>query len=146
MDVGISGKRALVLSGGGGLGSAIALALARESALICVAGRTQAPLNVTANAIQELGGEAHTFTFDLGIEEQWSNGIDRVLERVGGIDILINNTGGPQPGPAFGHAALTWRSAFESMVIPVIGITDRILPGMRERKWGRIITSTSSGV
>jgi len=69
-----------------------------------------------------------------------------VLQRVGGIDILVNNTGGPPPGPAHGHALDIWRNAFESMVLSVIGITDLLLPGMRERGWGRVITSTSSGV
>src|SRR5690606_15522021 len=62
------------------------------------------------------------------------------------IDILVNNTGGPPPSLASGVAAETWLAQFNSMVLSVISLTDRILPGMRQRRWGRIVTSTSSGV
>ena len=146
MDLGIKGKRALVLSAGGGLGSAIALALAKEGAIVSLADRNQESLEVAANRIQEAGGTCHTFAWDLADEMQWRAGVEQVLAKVGGIDILINNTGGPQPGPAFGHESESWRTAFEAMVVSVIGITDLLLPGMRERGWGRVITSTSSGV
>jgi 3-oxoacyl-[acyl-carrier protein] reductase len=146
MDFELSGKRALVMSAGGGLGSAIAVALAREGVEVCVADRDAASLGDVQARIAEVGGESHAFVWDLGIAEQWRAGVEDVLKRVGGIDILVNNTGGPPPGPAFGHEEMVWRNAFESMVISVIGITDLILPGMRERGWGRIITSTSSGV
>ncbi|MEX3959625.1 SDR family oxidoreductase [Trinickia sp. EG282A] len=146
MDLGIKGKRALVLSAGGGLGGAIALALAREGVTVCVADRDKGALAATAERIKAAGGDSHSFVFDLSKPEQWAAGIEEALSRTGGIDILVNNTGGPPPGPAFGHSSETWKSAFEAMVLSVIGITDLILPGMRERGWGRIITSTSSGV
>ncbi|GAB7543774.1 SDR family oxidoreductase [Cupriavidus sp. 8B] len=146
MELGISGKRALVLSAGGGLGSAIALALAREGVEVCLADRDEAALKTTSDRVRAAGGRSHCFVWDLGVREEWAGGARAVLSEVGGIDILVNNTGGPKPGPAFGHAPSAWQSAFDSMVISVIGITDLILPGMRERGWGRIITSTSSGV
>jgi 3-oxoacyl-[acyl-carrier protein] reductase len=66
--------------------------------------------------------------------------------RLGPVDILVNNTGGPPPTPAAGQDPGLWRKSFESMVLSVIAITDRVLPGMRVRGWGRVITSTSSGV
>lgn len=69
-------------------------------------------------------------------------GVERAL---GPVDILVNNTGGPPPTPATGQDAATWRTSFEQMVLAVILLTDRVLPGMRERGWGRILTSTSSG-
>ncbi|MFP3613145.1 SDR family oxidoreductase [Paraburkholderia sp. SIMBA_050] len=146
MDFGLTGKRALVLSAGGGLGSAIAVALAREGVEVCIADRDGTSLASVQASIAEVGGKSDAFVFDLGVAGQWRTGIEAILARFGGIDILVNNTGGPPPGPAFGHDADVWRNAFESMVISVIGITDMILPGMRERGWGRIITSTSSGV
>jgi 3-oxoacyl-[acyl-carrier protein] reductase len=65
---------------------------------------------------------------------------------LGPIDILVNNTGGPPPTPAHGQDPALWIRHFQSMVLSVIALTDRVLPGMRERRWGRIITSTSSGV
>ncbi len=146
MDLGIKGKRALIMSAGGGLGSAIAVALAREGAVVCLAGRGEESLSAAAARVRKAGGIAHTFVWDLAKPEEWTAGVQRVLAEVGGIDILVNNTGGPPPGPAHGHSADVWRNAFESMVLSVIGITDLILPGMRARGWGRVITSTSSGV
>jgi len=146
MDLGIKGKRALVLSAGGGLGGAIAVALAKEGALVCIAGRSEESLAATAERVQAVGGQVRTYVWDLSVSEQCREGVRKILADVGGIDILINNTGGPQPGPAFGQSSENWRAAFESMVISVIGITDLLLPGMRERGWGRVITSTSSGV
>ena len=146
MDLGLKGKRALVLSAGSGLGRAIALALAREGAVVCVANRSAASVEETAGMIRAAGGQAHAFHWDLAEQAQWRAGVQAVLDRVGGIDILVNNTGGPAPGPADGQAPEVWRQAFEAMVLPVFGITDLLLPGMRARGWGRIITSTSSGV
>lgn len=146
MDLGIKGKRALVLSGGGGLGSAIAVALAREGVTVCLADRDEPSLAAAAQRVSDTGGIAHTFVLDLGKTAQWTAGVQEVVERVGGIDILVNNTGGPPPGPAHGHATQVWRDAFESMVLSAVGITDLLLPGMCERGWGRVITSTSSGV
>jgi len=146
MDLGITGRRALVLSAGGGLGSAIALTLAREGATVCLADRDEQAVQTTAERVRAAGGVCYAFVWDLANVQQWTRGVSDVLQQVGGIDILVNNTGGPPPGPAHGHATEVWRNAFESMVFSVIGITDLMLPGMRQRGWGRVITSTSSGV
>jgi 3-oxoacyl-[acyl-carrier protein] reductase len=71
--------------------------------------------------------------------------VTRVEKELGPIDILINNTGGPPPTPAAGQDPVLWQKSFNDMVLSLIAITDRVLPGMRQRKWGRIITSTTSG-
>jgi len=150
MDFGITGKRALILSAGGGLGSAIALALAREGVQVYLADRNGQALSAAKDRIEKDLGDSTlvkgTFVWDLAKQTEWHSGTQSVLESSGGIDILVNNTGGPPPGPAFGHDSQVWRDAFDSMVVSAIGITDMLLPGMRERKWGRVITSTSSGV
>src|SRR6185437_9996983 len=65
---------------------------------------------------------------------------------LGAVDILVNITGGPPPTPANGQDPALWSKHFQAMVLSVIAITDRVLPGMCARRWGRIITSTSSGV
>ena len=72
--------------------------------------------------------------------------VSSIERRFGPVDVLINNTGGPPPTPASGQAPELWSTHFQAMVLSVIALTDRVLPGMRERKWGRIVTSTSSGV
>ena len=65
---------------------------------------------------------------------------------MGPVDILVNNTGGPPPTTASGQDPELWSKHFQAMVLSVIAITDRVLPNMRARHWGRVITSTSSGV
>jgi hypothetical protein len=67
--------------------------------------------------------------------------VAEVEKRLGPVDVLVNNTGGPPPTPAFGQDSALWSKYFQSMVLSVIAITDRVLPGMRDRKWGRIIRS-----
>jgi 3-oxoacyl-[acyl-carrier protein] reductase len=146
MDLGLSGKVALVFGAGGGLGSAIASALSGERARLVLADIDLDAATAAATAIRRAGGEAFAMRWDLadlaGIPARMVE-----LEAQGGpVDILVNNTGGPPPTPASGQDVELWSRSFESMVLSVIKITDAVLPGMRARKWGRIITSTSSGV
>ena len=147
MDLGLTGKTALVLGAGGGLGSAIALALAQEGAQLALAGRDEAALAVTRESVVAAGAKALSLpSWDLGdlavIESRFAS----IEGELGSVDILINNTGGPPPTTAAGQTSALWQEQFQSMVASVIAITDRALPRMRERRWGRIITSASSGV
>lgn len=146
MDLGITGRTALVLGAGGGLGAAIARELAREGATVVAAGRTATKVAATCTDITAAGGAAHPLTWDLGDLGVVDDRVREVEERYGGVDILVNNTGGPPPGAVAGQDPQVWESQFRAMVLSVIALTDRVLPGMRERGWGRVITSTSSGV
>lgn len=146
MDLGISGKTALVLGAGGGLGSAIAIALAAEKVNVALADINQEALEITQKRVEELGVKAHTIVWDLGSLDAIEQHVSAIEDRLGPVDILINNTGGPPPSPASGQSSENWNKYFNSMVMSVIAITDRVLPGMKERGWGRVITSTSSGV
>lgn len=146
MDLGLEGRRALVLSAGGGIGSAVAVALAREGAELFLADINEGALAAAVRRIEDEGGVAHSYVFDLASPEQTSEAMSKMLSAAASIDILFNNTGGPAPGPADGQPRESWEKAFGAMVLPVIAITDRVLPGMRENGWGRIITTTSSGV
>ena len=146
MDLGIKDKTALVLGAGGGLGGAIAHALAREGARVALGDIDPAAAEATAQSIRKEGGAAMVLGWDLGDLSVIEPNVARIEAEFGPVDILVNNTGGPKPSTVSGQDAALWRASFESMVLSVISITDRVLPGMRERKWGRIITSTSSGV
>lgn len=142
MDLGIAGKTALVLGAGGGLGGAIARSLSREGVKVAAADLDTKAAEATAAALN--GGMALTWDLaDLGSIDAHVKAIEAKL---GGIDILVNNTGGPPPTTASGQDPAVWQKQFQAMVLSVIAITDRVLPGMRAKKWGRIITSTSSGV
>jgi 3-oxoacyl-[acyl-carrier protein] reductase len=146
MDLGIKDKVALVHGAGSGLGRAIALALASEGVKVGVADRHAERVRETAEQVEATGVDALALEWDLwdiaGIDSHFLN-IERVL---GDVDILVNNTGGPPPTPAIGQNPELWSDHFRSMVLCVIAITDRALPAMRRRRWGRVITSTSSGV
>ena len=146
MDLGIKGKTALVLGAGGGLGGAIAKALAREGARLALGDIDPAALERTAGEIRAEGGTALALTWDLADLSIIEDRIATIEAELGPVDILVNNTGGPPPTPASGQQSELWAKHFQAMVLSVIALTDRVLPRMRERKWGRIITSTSSGV
>ncbi len=146
MDLGLAGRTALVLGGGGGLGSAIARTLAREGARVAVCGRSAAPLEAVVSSIRAGNGTAVPVEWDLADLAQVDDGVGRVEAELGPVEVLVNNTGGPPPSPAAGQPASTWQAQFEAMVLSVIAVTDRVLPTMRQRRWGRVITSTSSGV
>jgi 3-oxoacyl-[acyl-carrier protein] reductase len=145
VDLGISGKTALVLGAGGGLGSAIVTALAAEGAKVAIADIDGAAAEKLASGI---GGQTKTLalTWDLADLGSIDGHIARVERELGPVDILVNITGGPPPTPVSGQPQDLWAKNFQAMVLSVIAITDRVLPGMRERKWGRIVTSTSSGI
>ena len=145
MDLGINGRTALVLGASGGLGSAIAVRLAEEGTNVAAAGRSAEKLADTVTRIEATGVKALSVTWDLGDLDSVDRHVSEIENTLGPVDILVNNTGGPPPTPAAGQDADTWRSSFEQMILSVIVITDRVLPGMRERGWGRILTSTSGG-
>src|SRR3954464_3177239 len=146
MDLGLRGKTALVLGAGGGLGRAIAKSLAGEGARVAGGDINAGSLEPTLQDIAAAGSEGLPLTWDLADLSLIDGHVSSIERRFGPVDVLINNTGGPPPTPASGQAPELWSTHFQAMVLSVIALTDRVLPGMRERKWGRIVTSTSSGV
>ena len=146
MDLGLQGKTALVLAGGGGLGRAIARALASEGANVAVAGVRADSIAATQAALASMGSKSISLLWDLADLSQIDGNVAKVERELGPVDILVNNTGGPPPTPASGQDPAVWSKQFQSMVLSVIATTDRVLPNMRARHWGRVITSTSSGV
>jgi 3-oxoacyl-[acyl-carrier protein] reductase len=146
MDLGIKGKTALVLSAGGGLGRAIAVALARESANLAVTDLDEGALAETASQLESLGVRALSAAVDLNNTAGLEAFITRATQELDGVDILVNISGGPPPTKAANVPADQWTKQFQAMVVSMIHVTDLVLPSMRAKKWGRIITSTSSGV
>lgn len=147
MDLELNGKRALVLASSRGLGLGIASALVAEGATVLLTGRDAGRLEEAARSLTEQGpGRADWVSCDMAAADAVEQLVKAVSERLGGIDILVNNTGGPKPGPVTQTAGADWQSAFTVMVERVISLTNALLPQMREQKWGRILTLTSSGV
>lgn len=140
MDLGIAGKRALVLGASRGLGRASAAALAAEGAEVIVAARNGEKLAQVAAALK-----AGIETVDLTDPAS----VDRLAQAVlakGGVDILVNNGGGPPTGSILQVDATAWRNWYQAMAISVFELTRQLLPPMRDKRWGRIITVVSSGV
>lgn len=146
MDMQLNGKTALVFGAGGGLGGAIARSLASEGVRVAVADIDEAAARKTAEGIVSAGGKALVIGWDIADLSVIEARLAVIADTFGAVDILVNNTGGPPPTPASGQSAETWSKYFDMMVRSVIAVTDAVLPGMKARGWGRVITSTSSGV
>ncbi len=146
MDLGLTGKTALVLGAGGGLGGAIARTLAAEGARVALADINAPAAQTNAAAIEATGGTAIALGWDLADLGVIEDRISEIETRLGQIDVLVSLTGGPPPSPVAGQSAALWEQHFNAMILSVISITDRVLPKMREKGWGRIITSATSGV
>jgi 3-oxoacyl-[acyl-carrier protein] reductase len=140
MELGLCGKTALVFGAAGGLGGAIARALMVAADLD--AGRLDAVVRDLAAG----GAKAMPLVWDLADLSVIDGHIATITREFGAVDILVNNTGGPPPTTVSGQDPVMWEDYFRSMVLPVIAITDKVIPGMRQKKWGRIITSASSGI
>ncbi|WP_067682527.1 SDR family oxidoreductase [Nocardia miyunensis] len=143
MDLGLDGKVALVLGAGGGLGGAIAKTLSREGVVLAISDINDDALAATAAG---LAGESLSVEWDLADLDAVPSNVSMIEEELGPVDILVNITGGPPPTLVSGQKQDLWSDQFRAMVLSVVAISDRVLPGMIERQWGRIITSTSSGV
>ncbi len=138
MNLNLLGQRALVTGASRGLGKAIAGALACEGARVAVCARNSAQITQVAAAI---GGEG--WACDLAAEGGGRQAVEEASRRLGGLDILVLNTGGPPGGTFESTTDLAWRDAFENLWMGTVGAIRAVLPGMRQQKHGRIILVTS---
>ncbi|MGE0218330.1 SDR family oxidoreductase [Mycolicibacterium sp.] len=144
MELGLHNKVALVLGGGGGLGRVIARTLRVEGASVAISDHSEGALK---SAMAEIGSESSlALQWELGDHSVIDDKVTLIERELGPVDILVNITGGPPPTPVTGQPIDVWSTQFQAMVMSVVAITDRVVPGMKERGWGRVITSTSSGV
>ena len=140
MDLGIAGRRALVLGGNRNMGLAIATALAAEGARVAIAARDLTALDAAGAAIP-----AVPFQLDLSDTASLPAFAAEVVAGFGAPEILVNNTGGPAYGGASGRTDADWEEAFRGMALSVIRLTDLFLPAMRTAGWGRVLTVVSTG-
>jgi 3-oxoacyl-[acyl-carrier protein] reductase len=140
MDLDISGKVALVTGASSGLGFAVAKALVAEGVKVAICSRDIG--RITA-AQKSLGGDVAAFVCELSDPQSRNNVIRAAEAALGPIDIMIVNGGGPPVGPFESHGDEHWSAAMNEHLGAVVGLTRQVLPGMRARKWGRILTVTS---
>jgi len=144
MDLKLSGRTALVTGSSKGIGEAIARGLAREQAVVIVHGRDRAQTGRVAQEIIAEGGRAHAVTGDLTIDAEVERLIDEAQALAGRIDIIVNNAGGSgEPEDWTSTRPASWASAYDRNVLAAVRVTTRLLPDMRENRWGRIINISS---
>lgn len=147
MDFGIREKRALVLASSQGLGLGIAAKLCAEGARVIISGRHAEKLAAVAATLNDSGpGTADYAVADLTQKDAAGSLYAAARDKLGGVDILVNNTGGPPPGTVDTPDADLWRAQIDTMLIRVIEITNLCVPDMKTAGWGRILTVASSGV
>jgi 3-oxoacyl-[acyl-carrier protein] reductase len=147
VDLGIRDRVALVAASSKGLGRAIAEELAAEEVNLVMCARGPDALRDTAKSIRDRTGVT---VVDVAADVSEQSGLERVvagaLEKFGRVDILVNNSGGPPSGPFESYTPETWEAATRLLLFSVVGFTRALLPGMKERKWGRILNVTSIAV
>ncbi|MEP7000959.1 MAG: SDR family oxidoreductase [bacterium] len=147
MDLGLGGKIALVAAASRGLGRAVAEELAREGAHLVICARGAEVLRDTAESIRAAtGSRVVDVVADLSLPADVARVAERALSEFGRVDVLVTNGGGPPAGPFESHSADAWQAAVRQNLMSVVELTRAILPGMKERRWGRIINVTSIAV
>jgi 3-oxoacyl-[acyl-carrier protein] reductase len=147
VDLGLAGKVAVVAASSKGLGRASALALAREGARVTICARTAAALDQAGEEIRrETGADVLCVPADLNTAEGITSVVGATADRFGGIDILVNNSGGPALGSFADFSDDDWRRAFEVVTLNFVRFIREVTPYMRRRRWGRVIGIQSSSV
>lgn len=147
MDLGIRGRLALVTGASSGLGRACALALAAEGARVAIGARRMELLETAAAAARAAGSpDAQAYALDLADPASVDAMLAAVRARQGEADILIANSGPPKAGSAAQLDLSDWDAAYGPTMRSLLQITYAVLPGMRERRWGRIVNLSSSAV
>jgi 3-oxoacyl-[acyl-carrier protein] reductase len=139
-------RTAVVLAGSEGLGLAAAQSLMHEGHQVVIFSRSAEKLDAARASLEGPGPEVCTVRGDLSSADDLERLFRQVEERFGATDILVNNTGGPRPGTLFDLSDDDWRAAFEEQALSLIKAIRRVVPGMRRRRWGRIITIASLSV
>lgn len=146
MDLGLRNKIAFVAASSEGLGKSVALELAKEGAHVIICGRNVETLKIAEGEIKALGSRALSLTGDLSVAKDRTRMIDAALKEFGRVDILITNSGGPPAGKFDAFTEEDWDKAVQQLLVSAVGLIKGFLPGMKERKWGRIISITSISV
>ena len=147
MDLGLRGKTALVTAASKGLGRAIATELAREGARVVISSRDEEALAGTAGEIrEETGAEVEYRAADLTRAADIEGLVAHVLARFGGLDVLVNNTGGPPTGNFADLDDEAWDLAFRQIILSLVRCVRGVIPSMRERGGGRIVNVASTSV
>jgi 3-oxoacyl-[acyl-carrier protein] reductase len=146
MDLGLKGKVALAAASSAGIGRAVAVALAREGMDLVMCARSEGSLDEARQEVEALGVRAVAIPADLTDPDAVKKVVAAAFHAFGRVDVLVTNTGGPPAGPFEAHTPEDWDMAVRQNLFSVLNLVREVLPGMRERGWGRIINVTSIAV
>jgi len=147
MDLGLKDKVALVAAASRGLGRAVAEELAAEGALLLLCSRSEEAINKAAKEIaQTTGAKVLALAADVSEAADIAKLTQFGAERLGRIDILVTNAGGPPAGQFENLSQDQWEAATRLTLFSAVELVRQVLPGMKERRWGRILNITSIAV
>ena len=147
MDLGLKGKRALVMAASRGLGFACAQALAREGCDLVVCSRDEAKIRAAAGLIAtSTGARVHAVKADVSGADEARQLVDAAVAQYGGLDIVVHNAGGPPAGDFFSMSEAQWHKAFEQNLLSFVRIVQAAVPEMKKNGGGRILTIASSSI
>jgi 3-oxoacyl-[acyl-carrier protein] reductase len=142
MDLGLAGRVALITGASKGLGRGVAGALAGEGATVAMSSRSRERID---DAAREVGGRG--YVYDSSDVDAAGALVQAVESDLGPIDVLVVNTGGPPPGDdPLGFTQQQWEAAYRTLVLSPMALVKTVLPGMRERGFGRVLAVSSSAV
>ena len=140
MDLGLRDRVALVTGASKGIGAGIAAALGEEGARVAISSRSRERIDETAQRIGATG-----FVWDSSDVDGAPGLLDAVEAALGPVDVLVCNTGGPPSGPdALAFPVSEWEAAHRSLVLAPMALVEAAVPGMRERRWGRVLNVVST--
>lgn len=143
MDLGISGKRAIVAGASSGLGLSAARALVAEGVRVVVGSRTAARIEAAA---ADLGPSAIPLVGDVGTPEGATAFAEAAVEALGGVDIVVTNAGGPPAGTFASTPLDAYPSALDLNLLSVVALCKATVPAMQAQGWGRVVAITSVAV
>ena len=147
MDLGLTGRRAIVGGASAGIGRAVATALAAEGVRVAMLARTRDALADAAAAVRaETGGEALPIPTDLDDPAATAAALATAIQRLGGCDVLVNNTGGPPPGDFDALDDDAWEAAFQRTLMSAVRCTHAALPALKASDQGRVLTIASTSI
>lgn len=146
MELGISGRRALITGGSLGIGRATAAELAAEGVDVAIVARDRGRLDAAAQELSSnSGGKVIAIPGDIGNADDIARVVDEASAALGGIDILVNNAGSSPAGRIEDLDDDTWMASFELKFMGYMRLSRAVLPAMRAQKWGRIVNIIGGG-
>ena len=147
MDLGLKGKRAIVMAASRGLGYASAMGLAREGCHLVICSRDEARINAAADTIrQATGAKVKALVADVSSSAEAKRLVDTAVSEYGGLEIVLHNAGGPPAGETLQMTDEQWQKAFEQNLLSLTRIARAAAPEMAKAGYGRVLTIASSSI